>query len=212
MPGNKACLTVSMNLSLDGFLSGPEGELDWHFTHFTRDMEEAMLNQLADSRLLLLGRLTCEAMACYWPVRQRQPFLSAEQAAFARLMNDFPKIFFSRSKKPVSWQNTHVSQQPLLPAIRRLKSTATGPLLLYGSGRLAHALIAAGEVDAFDLWIHPVALGAGRRLFPAPATALQLKSLQSFSSGVVRCHYETQTSSFLPAAADTKETRSTFAF
>ena len=64
--GNSRKLIVSMNITLDGFMSGPRCELDWHFKYWTAEMAEFMEQQLASADTILLGRLTYEAMANYW--------------------------------------------------------------------------------------------------------------------------------------------------
>ena len=86
-----------MNVTLDGYFSGPHCELDWHFTSWTKEMGDALCNQLAQADTILLGRVTYNAMAAYWPLKMADPSCRGEDFAFANMMNSYSKIVFSKT-------------------------------------------------------------------------------------------------------------------
>ena len=80
-------LIVSMNMTLDGFMSGPDRGLDWHFTSWTEEMAESACEELSRADTILLGRITYDAMASYWPQQAAHALYSREDVAFADMMN-----------------------------------------------------------------------------------------------------------------------------
>ena len=195
-----------MNVTLDGFLSGPHCELDWHFQHWTSKMAEALTMQLACADTILLGRATYTAMAEYWPAKALALSCSREDLAFAEMMNRYAKVVVSKSPIATTWRNTRVLNGNLEAGIRLLKKMRGRDIIVYGSGRLASALLELGLVDEYQLWLHPVAIGAGKPLFGSmhPAQQLQLMKAQIFSSGVVllsyRCKQERFKENIAPAS------------
>ena len=99
-------LIVSMNITLDGFMAGPAGELDWHFLKWTEEMAEWLGIQLSMADTILLGRNTYDAMACYWPQQDNNLAIARDDIAFASMMNSYTKIVFSKTLKKLHWQNT----------------------------------------------------------------------------------------------------------
>jgi dihydrofolate reductase len=101
-------LIVSMSVTLDGFMSGPNCELDWHFKSWTPDMGDAMSIELAKAGTILLGRKTYQAMATYWPMKLADPSCRREDIAFANMMNTYPKMVFSKTMETAEWKNSTV--------------------------------------------------------------------------------------------------------
>jgi dihydrofolate reductase len=180
-------LIISMNLSLDGYLSGPHGELDWHFESWDEEMGTRLLEQLDEADTILLGRNTYEAMSGYWPVRPCESDFPRQDLAIADRMNNYRKIVFTRSKTIPTWYNSIFTEAEPGKEIPRLKKKTGKNMILYGSGRLASAIIQSRLVDEYLLWVHPVILGNGRLLFNNIGERVHLKLLRSipFKSGVV---------------------------
>ena len=181
-----------MNLSLDGYLSGPHGELDWHFESWDEEMGTRLLEQLDEADTILLGRNTYEAMSGYWPVRPCASDFPRQDLAIADRMNSYRKIVFTRSKTIPAWNNSTFTEAEPAEEILHLKKKTGKNIILYGSGRLASAIIQARLVDEYLLWVHPVILGTGRLLFNNISERVHLKLLRSlpFNSGVVAFSFE----------------------
>jgi dihydrofolate reductase len=210
----KRKLVLKMSVSLDGFVSGPNGENDWIFRTSSADSREWVINTLREAGAHLIGSRSYYDLAGYWPF---------SDLPFAAPMNDIPKILFSRQgldgtkldrvtraladakagrageqsgAAPTaavlqSWAEPTVARGDLAEEILRLKEQPGNFLLAHGGARFAQSLVASGLVDEYRLAIHPVVLGQGLPLFSglrSPAD-LQLVSATTFSSGAVGAVY-----------------------
>ncbi len=180
-----------MNLSLDGYLSGPSGELDWHFKIWNDRMGEEILEQLQETDTIILGRITYEAMAKYWTVKPLEEHFPRQDLAIADKMNQHTKIVFSKTLKKSIWDRSVFAVGDPMEEIKRLKEQEGKDMILFGSARLASMFILSGIVDAYHLWIHPVILGRGKPIFNdlQKQLNLKLKESKSFESGVVANYY-----------------------
>jgi dihydrofolate reductase len=183
-------LIVSMNVTLDGFMAGPNCELDWHFRSWTSEMAEILCEELHKADTLLLGRLTYTAMARYWPTKMLDHQFPREDLALAEMMHRYQKIVYSRTLATADWHNSKLLKSNLVREVTSLKKQNGKNIMVYGSGRLVAALMQAGLIDMYQLWLHPVALGQGRLLFTRKKSRLhlQVRQTRTFSSGVVLCY------------------------
>lgn len=183
-------LIVSMNLTIDGYLAGANGELDWHCCHWTSDMSDTFCNNMACAGAILLGRKTYEAMMAYWSAKIKDPFCDPDEYAFAVIIDTYPKIVFSNTLGRVKWKNTRLLSGLPEEQISLLKNSSDKNIVVYGSGQLVDALIRANLADEYQLWLHPVVLGSGKQLFSAPhERSLELVKSETFSSGVILLYY-----------------------
>lgn len=180
-----------MNVTLDGYMSGPNCELDWHFQTWTKEMTDLLYQQLNASEAILLGRTTYNAMARYWPAKARDPSFPREDIALADLMNRRQKLVFSSTLNTTEWNNSTVLRGNLKQEILRLKNSIGGDMIIYGSGKIVKALMRYGLIDEYQLWIHPVILGEGKSLFShlTQKLAMKLTGIKRFNSGVVILYY-----------------------
>jgi dihydrofolate reductase len=187
-------IVVSMNITLDGFMAGPAGELDWHFRSWTAEMAEILCRHLSSTDTILLGSATYKGMAGYWPAVVTDRGFPRADLPFAEMMNNYPKIVFSRALVKASWNNSRIIRGPLRSEITKLKQQKGKDIMVYGSGELVTALMRSGLIDQYILWVHPVILGRGKRLFKQLATQPHMKLLStvSCSSGVVILYYEAE--------------------
>ena len=187
-------LIVSMNLSIDGYLSGPDCELDWHFECWTKEMGDALCSELAKADTILLGRVTYTAMSEYWPLKAADPSCRGEDFAFANMMNSYSKIVFSKTIHSTLWNNTKLIHGNLVYELKRMKQERGKNIIVYGSSLLVDSLIKYELVDEYQLWLHPVVLGKGTRLFKKFNQPLNLRIVKTeqFNSGVLLLHYEIQ--------------------
>lgn len=181
-------LVLMMSMSLDGFISGPDGELDWasggddYFRHVD--------DLLASMSAFLHGRRVYENMAGYWSTADADPACTPRVAAFARLWRDMPKLVFSRTLERVEWNSTLVRE--VVPAqMRALQSQPGGDMVVGGAG-LGASFLERDLIGELRVYVHPVVLGAGKPLFQPSTrrTVLQLAETRRFESGVVLMRYE----------------------
>lgn len=182
------------HVSLDGYLSGPGGDMS--FIRVDEELEALVRPLTAEAGGVLWGRVTYQMMAGFWPtVLQAPEKWGAYHREHAAWLETADKFVFSRTltdRAPwadVRWQTA------IDPArIAELKRAPGGDLLLIGSASLAHAFIGLGLIDEWRIQINPVAIGAGTRLFPDgfDRQELELCSSQSLASGVVALHLRTR--------------------
>lgn len=176
-------IVVSQYVTLDGVFE----DLDkWHFDFWHDDIARYKLAELIASDGLLMGRITYEVYAVTWPEQK-------DEEGFADRMNELPKYVVSRKLDSADWNNsTLISDDDVPGAIRDLKASGEGTLLLSGSGRLSNALFEHGLVDELRLLVHPVVYGKGRKLFEEGLDTRKMTLIEStpFATGVVALHYE----------------------
>jgi dihydrofolate reductase len=178
-------LKLQMQITADGFVAGPKGELDW----MAFEMDEKLLdliNQLIDtSDTILMGRKMTEGFVTYWEsVKPESP-----QYPFAQKMVDTTKIIFSRTAKNMAGRNVRVENDPLVEAVMRLKKQNGKDLLVYGGANFVSSLIDNGLIDDLYLSINPVAIGDGLRIFH-DRKPLKLVDSTHYSMGKVVNHYQ----------------------
>jgi dihydrofolate reductase len=182
-------LVVSMNVTVDGYMAGVNWELDWHFECWSREMADTLCEQLSRSDTILLGRVTYNAMAQYWPAKCGDPGCRGEDFAFANMMNSYTKVVFSNTITSATWHNSKVIKGNIQKKVAKLKQQPGKDMIIYGSGKLVSTLLHL--VDEYQLWLHPVALGNGKPLFAALHNQLKmtLVKVKKFDSGVIVLYY-----------------------
>lgn len=180
-----------MNMTLDGFMSGPDCELDWHFQSWNEEMAASASEQLGQADTILLGRVTYLAMAAYWSSKIAGISVPREDIDFAEMMNSHNKIVFSRTLPAVGWCNSRLVKEDIPGEIARLKGQPGKDMIVYGSGRIVSVLMRLGLVDEYRIWVHPVVLGKGKPLFNAVDDHLDMHLFKTkgFSSGVILLYY-----------------------
>jgi Dihydrofolate reductase len=180
-----------MNVTLDGYMAGPDCELDWHFNYWNEEMADHACQQLSKADTILLGRVTYVAMAKYWPCQACNLSYPREHLAFAEMMNSHLKIVFSKTLSRASWNNSRLVNKHFKAEISRLKRQEGKDIIIYGSGQLVNSLMQSGLIDEYELWVHPVLLGDGKALFTGIEDIRTLKLIKTtpFNSGVVILYY-----------------------
>ncbi len=177
-------ITAGLFISLDGVIEAPD---QWHFPYYNDEMGAAVDAQLGSADTLLLGRDTYDSFAGAWPTREAE---GGEDAEFARKIGDARKIVVSRQPLTFTWRNSEQLSGELIEAAAALKEQPGGDIAMAGSPSVVRSLLAAGLLDELHLFIHPIVVGSGARLF-ADGSTLPLKLLrsQAFTSGVVHSVY-----------------------
>jgi dihydrofolate reductase len=183
-----------MNITLDGFMSGPDCELDWHFKSWNGEMADVAAEQLSKADTILLGRITYRAMARYWPMQSINILTPRGDIAFADMMNNYAKIVFTKTLKKPEWNNSRIINRDIESEVEQMKKEQGKDMIIYGSGQIVSALMKANLVDEFHIWVHPVIIGKGKTLFRDLTKDLRLELFRTkrFSSGVVLFYYEYQ--------------------
>lgn len=181
-------LVLMMSISVDGFMEGPNRELDWQLVDV--EVHNEFNQVLAGMGAFLDGRVTYEMMAAYWPTADRDPSSTEPEIAFSRIWREMPKIVYSRTLERADW-NTTVVHEVVPDEVRKMKEQPGGDLAV-GGADLAAEFMRHDLIDEYRLYVHPVAIGAGKRLFREPAAAMDLRLLETraFANGVVLLHYE----------------------
>lgn len=172
-----------MNVTLDGFLSGPRGELDWHFPLWTEEMAQSACDQLSTMDTILMGRITYQTMAPYWP--------KAPAGNFGDMMNRLNKVVFSSTMQQAAWNNTRIVRENTAVEVARLKKQPGKNIIVYGSRSIVACLKEAGLIDEYRIWVHPVVIGNGNALFDLhDRMNLTLLRTKTFGSGVILLYYQ----------------------
>jgi dihydrofolate reductase len=190
-------LVWQMNVTLDGFMEGPNRELDFTARFEDEDFDRYASDMLQSIDGVLLGRRTYQLFADYWP---------SATGPDADRMNELPKIVFSRTLEKVDWNNSRLVEGDVAGEIGRLKQPPGNDLALFGSADLASTLIRLGLIDEYRILVTPVVLGGGTSMFKDIKDRIGLKLLKAatWSSGMVALSYQPQSASPHPAGEMTR--------
>ncbi|MYS20145.1 Dihydrofolate reductase [Streptomyces sp. DvalAA-14] len=180
-------VTVFMSMSLDGFIEGPGHDLDWH--QVDEEVHRHFNDQLEAAGAFINGRVMYELMAAFWPTADTDPASTPQMARFARIWREKPKIVYSRTLRRADWNAT--VRPAVDPAeVEALKAEPGGDLTL-GGAELAAEFMRFDLVDEYRVYVHPVLVGGGKRLFGAAdgIRTLRLMESHTFGNGVVLLHY-----------------------
>jgi dihydrofolate reductase len=182
-------IVVSQLVSVDGVSDDPAGVEGFERGGWTFELdpdgeridlrgeggEEFHVAETRDSAALLLGRKTYEVFAAVWPLQQERPL--------AANLNSMPKYVVSSTLEDAEWNNSTVLSGELTEEVGRLKREIDGDILVYGSTQLVQTLIEHALVDELRLMVHPVVVGAGKRLFGETSHKLPLRLVDSKQVG-----------------------------
>lgn len=166
-------------LSLDGAMEAPE---KWQLPNqlFGDDAGAYVFDAYRTAGALLLGRVTYEEFAAFWPNQ-------SDDDPFAKRINELPRYVVTRTLKELVWKGSHAIRSNFAGEVRKLKEASGGDILIPGSARLVNGLAADGLIDEYQLLIHPIVVGKGKRLFEetmAP-TLFTVAETKTFETGVV---------------------------
>ena len=179
-------IIVSNNVTIDGFFAGPNEELDLFI--WDEEMAKFSTDQLKTVDIILLGRVTYQLFADYWPT----PSAYKENPIIAPMMNDLQKIVFSRTLDRAEWNNSKVVKENVAEEISRLKQQPGKDMVIFGSGTIVSAFAKLGLIDLYRLIVNPLILGRGKPLFKGLNNKLKMKLLnaKALASGNVILEYQ----------------------
>lgn len=178
-----------MHVSLDGYVAGANGEMDW--IKFDDELVVYTEALTASSDTALFGRVTYQMMKGYWPTAAEQRGATKHDIDHARWVNNAPKLVFSKTLKTVEWNNSSLISDNIANEITRLKQQPGKNLLMIGSTKTAQSFMEFDLIDDYYINVNPVALGSGIPLFKDKMN-LRLVTAKLFSCGVIGLHYETK--------------------
>ena len=175
-------VVASEILSLDGVAESPE---NWSFQYHNDQMEEAIGAAMAASDAMLLGRVTYEGFAAFWPSQ-------TGDEGFAGYMNNTPKhVVSSTLEGPLEWNNSALLEGDVAERIVELRKQPGKDISITGSITLVRSLLREDLLDELRLMVHPIVVGGGKRLFEEGGAqkALELVDSTTFDTGVVYLTY-----------------------
>ena len=187
-------LVVSTFLTLDGVMQAPGGPEEdpsggfayggWSVNYWDERMNEVMGEAVSEPFAMVLGRKTYDIMASHWP--------NAGEDDGAPIFNNATKYVASRGRPTLEWQNSLLLEGDAAEALAELKKEDGPELRVVGSSDLIQSLLRAGIVDEYSLWVFPLVIGSGKKLFADGAIPAGLKLVDSTVSttGVVMATYE----------------------
>ena len=172
-------LVLQMGVTLDGYVAGPGGDGDWGLPAEHPDVRAWKVASLRQVGTHIMGRVTYEQMAGYWPTAAGD---------YAEFMNTLPKVVFSQTLPAAEWAGSRIARGDLAEQIAALKSQSGGDVIMaHGGAAFVQALSRAGLIEEYRLVILPVALGDGLPLFKdlAKPLRMELAEAKSFPDGTV---------------------------
>lgn len=185
-------LVVFNHVSLDGYFVDANGDMSWaKADHQDAEWDAFVAGNASGGGALVLGRVTYELMAGFWPTQ----FAIENMPAVAEGMNNMPKVVFSRTLDQVSWNNTKLVKGDMMAEIRKMKKEPGEDMAILGSGGIISQLAPEGLIDEYMIVVNPIVLGKGRTMFDGVKKKLNLRltKTRAFGNGNVLLCYQPAT-------------------
>jgi dihydrofolate reductase len=178
-------LKLQVQISVDGFIAGPNGEMDWLTFHWDDQLKEYATEITTPIDCIVLGRKLAQGFIPHWAgvaANPEHPEFTAGQK-----FSDTHKVVFTKTLGESEWANTVLAKGDLVDEIARLKQQQGQDIIAYGGGSFVSALIAANLIDEFHLFVNPAALGTGMPIFKElnRTRPLVLEMSRAFTCGIV---------------------------
>ena len=176
-------IVAGLFISLDGVVEAPD---QWHFPYFNDEMGAAVQSQMDATDAMLLGRVTYQEFASFFPNQ------TSAEVPMADYMNATPKFVVSTTLDSVEWQNSTLIKGNVVEELTKLKRLPGKDITITGSGTLVRSVLREGLLDELQLLLHPIVVGRGTRLFAdaGEQKALKLVDAKTFSTGVLSLIYQ----------------------
>lgn len=178
-----------MHLSLDGFVAGPNGEMNW--IKVDDEIFDHVGKRISKGDTALYGRVTYQLMESYWPTAANKPNASKHDMEHSAWYKQVHKLVLSKTLKDVALPNTTVISDSLSDSINKIKQQGDKEILLFGSPTATHSLMKLNLIDGYWLFVNPIILGQGIPLFTdvKDKIKLDLVSTRPFICGVTELNY-----------------------
>jgi dihydrofolate reductase len=183
-------LVLFIHTSLDGFVAGPNAEMDWIIVD--DEIFEYVGDRVDEADTALYGRVTFQMMEAYWPTAADQPTATKHDIQHSRWYMKANKFVMSKTLQAENFKNTTIISDHLSTNINKLKQATEKDILIFGSPSASHSLMEENLIDECWLFVNPILLGKGIPLFKNinHKTKLKLVSNHVFSNGVVCLYYK----------------------
>jgi len=177
---NMRKLVVSEWVTLDGVFDADTMK-EWFEPYESPDRNDYIKENVLSSDAFLVGRVTYEMLAAYWPNQKNNEMGVADR------LNSAPKYVVSSTLKKAEWNNSTIIKADVVEEITKLKQQPGQDILVFGSATLVQSLMEADLIDEYRFLVHPTVMGSGKRFFKdgMPATKLELISTKTLNSGVI---------------------------
>jgi dihydrofolate reductase len=181
-----------MHVSLDGFVAGPNGEMDW--IKIDQEIFDHVGKRISKGETALYGRVTYEMMESYWPTAADKPTATKHDIEHSKWYSQVHKVVVSKTMTGTGLTNTTIISDNLSDSINEIKQSRKGSgedILLFGSPTATHSLMQLNLIDGYWLFVNPIILGHGIPLFEGieDKTTLKLLTTRQFTSGVTELNY-----------------------
>jgi dihydrofolate reductase len=183
-------LKLQVQITIDGFISGKNGEMDWMKFPWTDDIMNYVREITENVDTIVLGRKLAEGFIPHWENVAKDPNNPEYEGGIKYATT--PKIVFTKTIEKSIWENTDIANGELIEEINKLKNQNGKDIIVYGGGTFVTALINAGLIDEFHLFINPTAIGNGMTIFKGldRNLKLKLKIAKQFDCGITLTCYE----------------------
>ncbi|CAG4988734.1 putative protein YyaP [Dyadobacter sp. CECT 9275] len=180
-----------MHISLDGFVAGPNGEMDW--IKVDEEIFDHVGKRISKGDTALYGRVTYQMMESYWPTAADQPGASRHDIEHSKWYAQVHKVVLSKTMTDAGLTNTTIISDNLSDNINEIKQQPGGEILVFGSPKATHSLHQHNLIDGYWLFVNPIILGQGIPLFTDIKDKIKLKliSTRQFTCGVTELNYIT---------------------
>jgi dihydrofolate reductase len=178
-----------MHMSLDGFVAGPNGEMDW--INVDQEIFDFVAKRISEGDSALYGRVTYEMMEDYWPTAADKPNATKHDIEHSKWYKTIHKNVLSKTMKGADLTNTTIISDNLSDRLNEIKQGGDKEIMLFGSPTATHSLMQLNLIDGFWIFLNPVILGEGIPLFDGIQEKIKLKLLatRSFTNGVTELNY-----------------------
>ena len=178
-----------MHISLDGFVAGPNGEINW--VNINEEIFDYVGKRISEGDTALYGRVTYQMMEDYWPTAADKPTATTHDIEHSKWYNKVHKVVLSKTMKDEGLTNTKIISDNLSDRINEIKQQAGKDILLFGSPTATRSLLQLNLIDGYWLFVNPIILGRGIPLFVdiKDKIKLNLLSTRQFTCGVTELNY-----------------------
>ena len=182
-------LKLQVQMTIDGFVAGPKGEMDWTSINWGDDINNYVTSITEPIDTIVLGRKLAEGFIPYWAGVAANP--NDPEVTSGRVFTDTPKVVFSKTLDKSKWDNTILAKGDLVDEIKKLKNQTGKDIMAYGGATFVSALIKNRLIDEYHIFINPTAIGNGMAIFKELNVKqnLALVNSRSFDCGIVVLNY-----------------------
>lgn len=183
-------LKLQVQMSIDGFVGGMNGELDWMTWNWDDELKDYVIKLTNSVDTILLGRKMTAGFISHWTNAVSNP--KNPEFEFADKMVNYHKVIFTKTLEKSIWANTELAKGNLMDEITRLKNGSGKDIIVYGGATFVSNLIKSNLIDEYYLFVNPAAIGAGLSIFSKLETrrSLRLLNAKRFDCGITLLNYQ----------------------